>query len=515
MQPSTCAPTDVPVDLPRWSPSCRELDDLECLLLGAYPGVSGFLGRDELAAVRADSRLTDGTKWPVPITLQVPAGVAVRVRETGELLLLDEEGTPVASLSVTELWDDGGSISVAGAIGPVGALERGSHRGLRRSAPLDRPGRVLGIAVAQPPYRPQLAQWAQAAAVVGASILLLPLTGSGRKGPVDGPALVRTCLDAAADLDAEVVPVAVPYHGDPARDRMLTALVAGAYGATHTLGPPAAADPDWARALPAVIEPPEVKRNPGTDRWVSCSSADQADRPGSCAEDAPATVARLLARGEPVPSWLASPLVVRELTRSRPARATGVTVLLSGLSGSGKSTIAKALASAIHERSDRTVTVLDGDLVRAMLSSELTFSPEHRDLNVRRIGFVAAQVTRHAGIAVCAPIAPYARSRDAVRAMVTPHGGYLLVHVSTPIEACEARDRKGLYAKARAGLIPAFTGVSDPYEVPVDADLSIDTERVGVAEAVEQILEVIVARGWLTLRGELTSSPQLDETLAR
>jgi sulfate adenylyltransferase len=189
------------------------------------------------------------------------------------------------------------------------------------------------------------------------------------------------------------------------------------------------------------------------------------------------------------------PAVLLELERAR-SRHGGV-VLFTGLSGSGKSTVARMLRDRLVEVG-RQVTLLDGDVVRRLLSAGLGFSAEDRDLNVRRIGYVAAEVARHGGLAVAAPIAPYAHSRAAVRAMVEDAGAtYVLVHVSTPLEVCEARDRKGLYAKARRGEIESFTGVSDPYEVPTDADLSIDTADVAVADAVEAVLTVLRARGRL------------------
>jgi sulfate adenylyltransferase len=170
----------------------------------------------------------------------------------------------------------------------------------------------------------------------------------------------------------------------------------------------------------------------------------------------------------------------------------GVTVLLSGLSGSGKSTIARSLVERLVQT--RTVTLLDGDVVRTHLSRGLGFSREDRDLNVRRIGWVAGEVTKHGGMAVCAPIAPYDETRRWVRSVVEAAGGpgsFLLVWVSTPLEVCEARDVKGLYAKARAGEIKGFTGIDDPYEPPSDAELVIDTSVVPVAEAVEQILAAL------------------------
>jgi sulfate adenylyltransferase len=200
-----------------------------------------------------------------------------------------------------------------------------------------------------------------------------------------------------------------------------------------------------------------------------------------------------------VPAWFTPPAVARELRRARPPRAErGFVLFLTGLSGSGKSTIARNLADILAERGDRKVTLLDGDLVRQLLSAGLTFSRADRDLNIVRIGFVAAEVARHGGIAICAPIAPYAAARAQVRRMVSEVGDFLLIHVATPIEVCEARDRKGLYAKARAGVIDQFTGISDPYEEPLDADLTIDTAAMTREQATESVLRLLTSGGWLS-----------------
>lgn len=507
IQSDTCGVNDVmtgsttsigDVAPPLWSPTARELDDVECFLLGAYSSVPGFLGPDDIASVTRTARLVDGAVWPVSITLEITPEVAVVASEAGSLLILDEERTPVATVSIDSMWDNVFTVGVAGAVEPLSPLERGSHRALRASAHAARKDApVLGIPVLEPPHLPQLSQWQHTACELGASIMLLPLTGDGWAGPVDGSALVRVCLDAAGLIGAEVVPVAVPSHGDHERDRLLAGLVARAYGATHLPGPLRAPDAEWAAALPRPVELPAVARDRRTDRWVPTCTLPVADRADGSADDVGTNVHQMVSRGEPVPDWLTRPAVVQELTRNRAAGQSGFTVLMTGLSGSGKSTIAKALHSALLDRAGRSVTLLDGDLVRSMLSSELNFSREHRDLNVRRIGFVATEVTRHGGIALCAPIAPYAQTREAVRSMITPHGGFLLVHVATPIEACEARDRKGLYARARAGLIPEFTGISDPYEPPTDADVTIDTTMTSVIEAVEQILDIVTERGWL------------------
>ena len=175
----------------------------------------------------------------------------------------------------------------------------------------------------------------------------------------------------------------------------------------------------------------------------------------------------------------------------------GVTVFFTGLSGSGKSTVCNILLVKLLERGDRAITLLDGDVVRKHLSSELGFSKEHRETNIRRIGFVASEITKHGGIAMCAPIAPYAETRREVRRMVEQFGGFLLVHIATPLEVCEARDRKGLYAKARLGLIGNFTGISDPYEPPEDADITIDTSGISAEDAADQIVSVMISKGYL------------------
>jgi sulfate adenylyltransferase len=208
-----------------------------------------------------------------------------------------------------------------------------------------------------------------------------------------------------------------------------------------------------------------------------------------------------LARGEPMPGWFAAPGVLGELARRHPPRhRRGFTVFFTGLSGSGKSTIANRLLVRLLERNERTVTLLDGDLLRKHLSSELGFSRSHREINVRRIGFVAAEITKHGGIAICAPIAPYAAGREEVRSIVEAVGGFTLVYVATPLDECERRDRKGLYARARAGLIESFTGVSDLYEPPADAEVSIDTGQLTPEAAVDTIVGHLEREGYLEPR---------------
>jgi len=207
---------------------------------------------------------------------------------------------------------------------------------------------------------------------------------------------------------------------------------------------------------------------------------------------------RRLADGREIPAWFTFPEVAKELRRSHPPRhKQGFTVFFTGLSGAGKSTVANALMVKFLEVGGRPVTLLDGDLVRKNLSSELGFSKEHRDINIRRIGFVASEITKNGGIAICAPIAPFDNVRKEVRHMVEPGGGFILVHIATPLEVCEQRDRKGLYAKARAGLVKQFTGISDPYDLPSDADVVINTTETTPDEAAQEILLHLEREGYI------------------
>ena len=316
-------------------------------------------------------------------------------------------------------------------------------------------------------------------------------TGAGRSGAGTGAALPGT---ANADVSS-------------ARELAAAAIVAAAYGATHLIaedwphgGSTIGSDAGQARGLPGALIPVLASGDwafdPGAEVWRPLALIE----PGTELEDLSADqLADMLDTGAPLPSWFAPEAVVAELRHARPPRSErGFVVFLTGLSGSGKSTIARDLRDLLAERGDRRVSLLDGDLVRTLLSAGLTFSRADRDLNIARIGYVAAEIARHGGIAICAPIAPYAAARDRVRKMVSEVGDFLLIHVATPVEVCEERDRKGLYAKARAGLIGQFTGISDPYEEPTDAVAVIDTSMLSREQACETIMELLTSGGWLS-----------------
>ncbi|WP_067483414.1 adenylyl-sulfate kinase [Actinomadura hibisca] len=475
-------------DLPTWTPDGVELADLELLLAGVYRPLAGFLGSFDTAMVIAGGRLADGTPWPVPVTLAVPKELTAHER----LVLQDPEGVPLAVLAVGEAWQDPTTQGwrLAGTLEPLRAPAHGPFHRLRRRPDEIEPaeGPTLAVATREPLHRKQLGQLRQVAERLGARVLVLPLLGGGHD-----ESLVRALLAVRKELPegARIVPVPLPPRDlDGPRDVLLRSHVAAAYGATHLL---AEAEAEGT-AVPVVVpEPWAYDADIEVWRPVARIDPDHVQ-----AELTPERLGELLDRGEPVPDWFTPPAVAAELAVARPPKSSrGLTVFFTGLSGSGKSTVARGLADALVERGGRDVTLLDGDVVRRLLSAGLTFSRSDRDLNIRRIGYVAAEVTRHGGAAICAPIAPYAATRAEVRRMVEAAGDFVLVHVATPLEECERRDRKGLYAKARAGLIPEFTGVSDPYEEPEDADLVLDTSQVSPEEAVAKVLDLLVSGGWV------------------
>jgi sulfate adenylyltransferase len=447
-----------------WTPPPASLDNLEMLLLGAYRPLTGFLGQREAALVAAERRLEDGTPWPLPVVLEVPPDVAAIASAAGTLRLTDEEGALVGEVSVTEVWTvPTGGPAVAGPVRPLGPVSRGAYPALRRAvadADVSRDRPLLAVPLTRAPDHGFLSAVGSRAAELDADVMLMPLVGAGRTSDLDAPALVRAAGSVRELLGpgVRVLPIPLPGHGAD-EDRALP-YIAAAYGATHVVCPVAITPPGLAASV------------------VSLELQDPSAR-----ATFPAAVERELRRSG----------------RDGSAQAAGFAVLLTGLSGSGKSTIARALHEALLERTNRTVSMLDGDIVRRMLSSELGFSRSHREMNVRRIGYVAAEVARHRGIAICTPIAPYTSTRREFRRIVESVGKLLLVHVCTPLEVCESRDRKGLYAKARAGLIAEFTGISDPYETPMDADLRIDASRISVDDAVEQILATLSVRDLIRL----------------
>jgi sulfate adenylyltransferase len=449
------APPAARAGLPQHCPSARELDDLE-LLAGGAVGLGGFQGAGGL------------------VTLTVPHHVAAEAAEAGALELVDPEGLPLARVDLESTYDAGDATGVAGPVTALASSEFGAFRRLHLSPASVREtydGRTLTVPVVRPLTSGDLEL--VRAEGDGRPVLLLALAGTGTPEGVSSTALVRATMAAAALLrdatskrdagvDAGVVVVPLAARGDGPADARLREQVVRAYAPGIPAGPS------------------------GTPTAASRSVLANAVLDVHGDGPLPDQVAEIVRRDRPAPG------------------EQGLVLFFTGLSGSGKSTLARALHDRILEQGDRTVTSLDGDVVRRNLSAGLTFSRQDRETNIRRIGWVAAEISRHGGVALCSPIAPFHATRQQVRTMTEDAGGaFVLIHVATPLEECERRDRKGLYAKARRGEIPDFTGISSPYEEPADATVRVDTTGRSIDDALADVIDTLVARGWLTF-----SSPE-------
>jgi sulfate adenylyltransferase len=537
---------------PSWDLTPRQLCDLELLLSGAFSPLRGFLGSADVESVCADMRLSDGTLWPIPVTLDVADELATQVGPGASVALRDPEGVMLAALHVEEVYRPDRRAEAQGVFGTTDPahpgvaylLERthrnylaGTLEGIQLPAHHDysalrytpaelraeftRLGwrRVVAFQTRNPLHRAHHELTLRAAKEVEANLLIHPVVGMTKPGDVDHYTRVR-CYQAIMDgyphntAMLSLLPLAMRMGGP--REAVWHAIIRRNYGVTHLIvgrdhaGPGADAQgrpfygpydaQDLVRQHEAELGVTTVpfRQMVYVEHLDSYLPEDEVPEGARTLKISGTEQRRRLNEGRDLPEWFTPPAVAAELRRSYPPRARqGFTVFFTGLSGSGKSTIANVLLVKLLELGGRPVTLLDGDIVRKHLSSELGFSKEHRDINIRRIGFVASEITKNGGIAICAPIAPYDATRRDVRALVEPGGGFLLVHVSTSLEVCEARDRKGLYAKARAGELPEFTGISDPYEVPDDADVVLDTTQLTPEEAAQQIILHLESEGYI------------------
>jgi sulfate adenylyltransferase len=495
-------PEDVLADAPSYTPGAAELADLELLLAGALAPLTSLPSRADLASVARRGQLADGTAWPVPVTLEVPTSLLDGIDPGNPLhrvlIVTDAEGAPVAAVDVLDTWPTRDGMSgVGGPVRRIGEPPRGPFRSLRHTPEEVRgllpDGRVVGVVADRPLHRPQLAQIVLAARTLQAHVLVLVPVAAPTPDGLPPEALVR-CVLAARDRMPPGTIVGVPLHrrGNEVRDALVRARVAQAYGATHLL----ATGPAITGGGPRVLVPRELAYDTRDGQW---RGRDDIPLRNQRAPLVTAEIDDLLDRGFPLPEWHTPPAVAKELARARPPRRQrGLVVFFTGLSGAGKSTIARGVAAALQESGERTVTVLDGDVVRRELSAGLGFSRADRDRNIRRVGWVAAEIARHRGMAICCPIAPYAQARAEARAAARAAGaGFVLVWVATPVAVCEQRDRKGLYARARAGALAGMTGVDDPYEDPTDAEVVLDTSNLPVDAAVGAVLGYLADHGWI------------------
>jgi len=541
-----------------WDLSGRQLCDLELLLSGGFSPLRGFMNRADHEGVCHNMRLSSGVIWPMPITLDVTEEFAKKLQPgSSKVALRDPEGVMVAVLHVEEVWKPDRQAEAKAVFGTTSTvhpgvdylLNRGNAwyvggklEGLQAPTHYDfkalrltpaelrtefaRLGwrRVVAFQTRNPMHRAHVELTFRAAKTVEANLLIHPSVGMTKPGDVDYFTRVRCYQLLLAKypqgtVKLSLLPLAMRMGGP--REAIWHALIRKNHGVTHFIVGRDHAGPGKDKDGKPFYGPYEAqelfKKNEkdigvtmvpfsmmvyleNEDRYVPDNEVPQ----GARVLNISGTELRdRLNEGRDIPAWFTYPEVVRELRRSFPPRhRQGVTIFFTGLSGSGKSTIANVLLTKFLETGGRPVTILDGDLVRKHLSSELGFSKEHRDINIRRIGYVASEITKNGGIAICAPIAPYDVTRKHVRQMIEPYGGFILVHVATPIETCEERDRKGLYAKARAGIVKEFTGISDPYEVPADAEVVINTADLTAEEAAQEIILHLEREGFIGVSPE-------------
>ncbi|HEX2478595.1 MAG TPA: bifunctional sulfate adenylyltransferase/adenylylsulfate kinase [Geminicoccaceae bacterium] len=535
---------------PSWDLSQRQLCDLKLLLNGGFSPLAGFLGEQDYEQVLERMRLRDGTLWPIPVTLDVARKVVDGLRPGQRIGLRDPEGFLIAAMTVESIWEPDRRREAQAVFGTTDEAHPGVDYLLNQTHPVCLGGPLVGIArpveydftqlrddpqdlrakferwgwqrvvafqTRNPMHRAHKELTQRAAQIAEANLLIHPVVGQTKPGDVDHFARVR-CYEQVLKTYPEqttllsLLPLAMRMAGP--REAVWHAIIRKNFGCTHFIVGRDHAGPGSDRSGKPFYGPydaqallQEVQSEIGIQMVPFKEMAYVQDRgqyvpqdevrPGETLLSLSGTeFRRRLREGIDIPAWFSYPEVVEELRRRYPPKhRQGFTVLFTGLSGAGKSTLANALMIKLLELGGRSVTLLDGDLVRKHLSSELGFSKEHRDLNILRIGFVASEITKAGGVAICAPIAPYATIRRRMREMVEAYGTFIEIYVATPLEVCEQRDTKGLYAKARAGLLSHFTGIDDPYEPPEAPDVVIHTESELPDAAAQRIVLKLEALG--------------------
>jgi sulfate adenylyltransferase len=539
-------------ELPSWDLTERQLCDLELLMNGGFAPLTGFLDQGDYDSVVETMRLKSGTLWPMPVTLDVSAEFAAKLAPGQRIALRDTENVILAVLEVSSVWepnkareaelvfgaddaahpavrylhDRAGSHYVGGRV--IG-LQAPVHYDFRhhRHSPNELKAlfrawgwdKIVAFQTRNPLHRAHVELTRRAADQVGAKLLIHPVVGMTKPGDVDHYTRVRcyeAILPAYPEESAALSLLGLAMRMAGPREALWHALIRRNFGATHFIvgrdhagpgkdsqgkpfyGPYDAQELVQQYEAEIGIAMVPFKEMVYVQNRRAYAAADEIRTGETILNLSGTELRRRLQDGQEIPEWFSYPAIITELRRTHPPRhAQGFTLFFTGLSGAGKSTIANALRAKLMEIGGRPVTLLDGDAVRKHLSSELGFSKEHRNLNVLRIGYVASEITKNGGIAIAAPIAPYALARRQVRELIETYGGFVEVHVATPLEECERRDRKGLYKLAREGKIKQFTGIDDPYETPFAPEVRIDTTAFSPDEAANAIIIELEGMGLL------------------
>ena len=535
-----------------WQLTERQICDIELLLNGAFAPLVGFLGQADYQSVLKDLRLKDGSLWPIPITLDVTEDFAEEVSINEKITMRDHEGFAIAVLTISDIYRPDFKEEAQAIYGTVDDTHPAVNYLYHNSNPVYLGGTLEGISLPHhydyqdnrhtpaklkaifeeknwkkivafqtrnPLHRAHVEMTMRATKDLEANLLIHPVVGMTKPGDVDHYTRVRCYQSVLPKYPANtammsLLPLAMRMGGP--KEAVLHALIRKNYGCTHIIvgrdhagpgedkdGNPFYGAYDAQELLMKYQEEIGIEMVPfkfmvylpKEDKY---EAIDAIDKNTDFQTISGTELRKLLNEGKGIPEWFTYKEVAKELEASRPPlNQNGLTIFFTGLSGSGKSTLATGLLVKMLEEGSRPVSLLDGDIVRTHLSSELGFSKEHRSINVQRIGYVASEITKNKGVAICAPIAPYESDRRANRELISPLGGYIEIFVNTSLEKCEERDVKGLYALARKGVIKEFTGISDPYEEPQNAEIVIDSGETPPELLVDNIFEKIKTFGYL------------------
>ena len=536
-----------------WVLNERQICDLEMILNGGFAPLNCFLNRDDYESVLSSMRLNNGSLWPIPINLDVNEEFSRKINPGDKLTLKDKEGFSIAIIDIEDIWNPDLKKECMSVYGTTDNTHPGVDYLLNHSNPIYVGGKIRAISkpnhydyreirhdpkslkkkfkelgwsnivafqTRNPLHKAHVEMTLRAIDELDAKLLIHPVVGMTKPGDVDHYTRVRCykhVLSKYPDDKAllSLIPLAMRMAGP--REALWHAIIRKNYGCSHFIvgrdhagpgldsngkpfyGPYAAQEilNQYEQEIGIKMIPFKfLVYLPNEDCYKPIDEIPE----GTNYKTVSGTELRnLLDKGKEIPNWFTYTEVANELQKSRPpVSKRGFTVFFTGLSGSGKSTLANGLLVKLLEQGSRPVTLLDGDIIRTHLSSELGFSKEHRSINVKRIGYVASEITKNGGIAVCAPIAPYESDRNYNRKLISKLGGYIEVHVATSLEKCEERDVKGLYKLAREGKLKEFTGISDPYEDPINPELKIDSSEIEPEKLVEKIYNYIEKRGLIS-----------------
>lgn len=530
----------------------RQLCDLELILNGSFNPIQGFMGQNDYNEVLENMRLENGSIWTIPINLDVSEEFAEKIKLHEDIILKDKEGFSLAHLTVSDIWEPdfkkeseivfrttshahpgvnylfshtkrfyiGGKLKLISDPRHYDYKEyRHTPRQLKKIFEKLNWDKIIAFQTRNPLHRAHVEMINRAIKHKDANLLLHPVVGMTKPGDVNHYTRLRCYQSVLKHFDKgkallSLLPLAMRMAGP--REAVWHALIRKNYGCTDLIvgrdhagpgvdekGKPFYAPYDAQDLL--IKYQNEIGIEMIKFKFMIFLPKEKIYKPIDEVKDGQdyktisgTKLREMLDKGEEIPGWFTYPEVAKELKSSNPPlKKRGFTIFFTGLSGSGKSTLANGLMIKLLEDGNRPVTLLDGDIVRTHLSSELGFSKEHRSINVQRIGYVASEVTKNNGIAICAPIAPYEKDRLINRNLISTYGGYIEIFVNTSLKKCEERDSKGLYKLARKGIIKEFTGISDPYEIPKNAEIVIDSGEKTPEDLVEELYVRIQELGYI------------------